>query len=75
LIDRLFYREVEEYGKQKDGGGTDSFAVQRVQKAKLYHQQEQAQYPGKTGVQEILPARPQAYASQGNKNKVTSQGV
>jgi len=48
------FREVY-YGEQKDSSRIDSPSVQRVQKAQLYNQQEQAQYSGKTGIQQILP--------------------
>jgi hypothetical protein len=50
LITRFYY------GKQENNGGISSSSVQRLQKTQLHHKQEQAQYPGKTGVQKVLSA-------------------
>jgi hypothetical protein len=44
----------KEYGEQETGGGIGGASMQRMQAQKLYHQQEQAEYPGEAGIQKVL---------------------
>ena len=57
-------REMLSYGKQETSGWADSSAMQWVQTAQLYDQQEPPEYPGQAGVQEILSLWSEAHAPQ-----------